>query len=148
MRTSRLLILCGLMVGAMGCATAKPMAIREGEPCFHCRRPITQPELAAQILSQDQRSYQFSSVTCLVDYLRTHPGDPIKAMYATDYDRHKPLLVDEARYVAFKPNPQRHATEYAAFASPEAAQAFATAHSSAVVTWGDVYAVDAGHGTH
>jgi hypothetical protein len=148
MRISRLLILCGLMIGIMGCATAKPVAIRAGEPCFHCRRPIAQTELAAQILDHDQRSYQFSSVTCLVDYLKSHPGDPIRAMYATDYDRHKPVLVDEARFVAFKPNPQRRAVEYAAFVSLDAAKAFAERHQSAVLNWGEVYAADAAHATH
>ena len=148
MRISRLLIVCGLMIAIMGCATAKPLAIRAGEACFHCRKPISQPELAAQIIDHSQRSYQFSSVTCLVDYLKSHPGDPIKAMYATDYGRHKAVLVDEARFVAFKPNPQRRGIEYAAFLSGDAARAFAETHKSAVLTWGEVYAGGAAHATH
>lgn len=148
MRISRLLVLSGLMMGIMGCATAKPVAIRAGEPCFHCRKAIGQPELAAQIIDHSQRSYQFSSVKCLVDYLKSHPGDPIRAMYATDYDRHEAVLVDEARFVAFKPNPQRRAVEYAAFLSADSARAFAETHRSTVIRWGDVYAVDAADAPH
>ncbi len=149
MRMSRLLILSGLMIGIMGCATAKPVAIRAGDPCFHCRKPISQIELAAQIIDQGQRAYNFASVTCLVDYLKSHPNDPIKSMYAMDYARHKAVLVDEANFVVFKPNPQRRAVEYAAFLSADAAQAFASEHDSKVVKWGDVYTTaDVAHATH
>ena len=149
MRISRLLILSGLMIGIMGCASAKPVAIRAGEPCFHCRKPISQTELAAQIIDHSQRAYNFSSVTCLVDYLHSHPNDPIRAMYAMDYARRKAILVDEASFVAFKPNPQRRAVEYAAFLSTETAKTFAAEHDSTVVKWGDVYAsADAAHATH
>jgi hypothetical protein len=90
------------------------VAIRAGEPCFHCRKPISQPELAAQIIDHSQRSYQFSSVTCLVDYLKSHPG--IRSRRCT-----RPTTDVQGgagrrgALVAFKPNPQRRGIEHAAF---------------------------------
>jgi copper chaperone NosL len=127
-----------LMLFAAACASTKPVPITAGDICFHCRKMIIEPNMAAQVIGQTQHAFKFSSVGCLTDYLRDRPDENPRAIYVTDYSRGKMLAARGARYVKFTVDPRTNTTDYAAFRQEEEAEQFAAEHRSAVVTWNDV----------
>lgn len=134
MRAARLLSVL-LLVGA--CASTAPVAIRVGDVCFHCRRTIAEPALAAEILS-GQHAFKFSSVACLTEYLREHPNEPVKAIFVTDYPTVKLFPADGAHFVKFEVEPRVGAKGYAAFRDANVARTFANEKHASVVPWDDV----------
>lgn len=131
------------------CATTTPVAIRAGEVCFHCRRTITDPALAAEVISQSQHAFKFASVGCLTEYLREHSSEDVRAVLVTDYTRSKMLPADDAYYVKIVVEPRTGTTDYAAFRSRENAVVFAQEHQATVAEWEQVLGDQGtGHGAH
>lgn len=137
-----------LMLLSAACASTTPVAVRSGDVCFHCRRTITEPKLATEMFDTTNHVYKFSSVACLTEYLRDHPTEQPKALFATDFTQGRMLAVDKAYYVKFEVDPNLKIEDYAAFRAEDAAKAFATEHKSAVIDWTAVSNDKALHHTH
>lgn len=127
-----------LLVGA--CASTSPVPIRAGDVCFHCRRAIVDTRMAAEAISQAQRAYKFSSVACLKEYLKEHPNEEFRAIFATDYARDKFVEVDKARFVKITIDERTKAVDYVAFRFQEAATAFADQKQAPIIGWQEVLA--------
>jgi copper chaperone NosL len=131
------------------CATTTPVPIRAGDICFHCRRTIADPALAAEVIAESQHAFKFASVGCLTEYLREHSSEDVRAIFVTDYTRGKMLPADDAYYVKMVVEPRTNAMDYAAFRSRENAVVFAQEHKQQVVEWeqvlGDQGTGHAGH---
>ncbi len=138
------LVAFALMLTA--CSSARPVPIRAGDVCFHCRQTITDPSLAVEFISPAGQPFKFSSVGCLTEYLRDHPNETVKAIFVTDHARGKMLEADEAWYVKFPVVPRLNLYDYAAFREKAAAEQFAAKHQSQVVDWEAVRADRIGHG--
>jgi len=131
------------------CATTTPVTIRAGDICFHCRRTITDPALAAEVIAQSQHAFKFASVGCLTEYLREHSTEEARAIFVTDYTRGKMLPADDAYYVKMVVEPRTGAVDYAAFRSRENAVVFAQEHESQIVEWEQVLSDQgSGHAAH
>lgn len=136
-----------LVMGA--CATTAPVAIRAGEVCFHCRRTITNPSLAAEVISESQHAFKFASVGCLTEYLREHPEEGVRAIFVTDFAKGKLLPADDAFFVKAEVDPRVKQVDYVAFRYEDAAQLFAREKGATVVDWGRVVQDRAiGHAGH
>lgn len=129
------------------CASVSPVPIRAGDTCFHCRRTIAEPALAAEVISKEGRAFKFSSVGCMTAYLKEHTDETFKATFVTDYERGKMLTAEKAWFVEFEVDPRLKARDFAAFGSSGAATAFAAKHQGAPVGWEQVKTADTGH-TH
>ncbi len=127
------------------CASVTPVPIRAGDTCFHCRRTIVEPALAAEIISLEGRAFKFSSVGCMTEYLKEHSNEPVKAIFVTDHARVKLVPAEKAWFVEFEVDPRLKARDFAAFGSESAAGEFATKHRSTATTWEQVKAADIGH---
>lgn len=130
------------------CASVAPVPIRAGDVCFHCRRTITDPALAAEVISQQGHVFKFSSVACLSDYLQDHPQEPFKAMFVTDYARGKLFPAGDAWFVKFEVDPKLKTIDYAAFRAKDGATAFASEHGSTLADWAAVQADQGAHAGH
>jgi copper chaperone NosL len=128
----------GVLLFATACASSKPVPITAGDVCFHCRKMIVEPNMAAEVIGQTQHAFKFSSVGCLTEYLRDRPNENPRAIFVTDYSRGKMLAASKAHYVKFKVDQRTNAMDYAAFRESQDATQFAAQHSSGVVTWNDV----------
>jgi hypothetical protein len=135
----RAAILLPVLLVASACATATPVPIRAGDVCYHCRRPIARAELAAEIIVE-QHAFKLSSVACLVDYLREHQNDPIRAVFVTDYDSGRLFPAYKGYFVKFEVDPRLKTTDYAAFRTSQTAQAFAAPRKTTVSNWTQVQA--------
>jgi nitrous oxide reductase accessory protein NosL len=138
--------LLALAVVFTGCASVKPVPIRAGDVCFHCRQPISNIAMAAEVISDEGHAFKFSSVACLADYLRDHPDETLRATFVTDYPRGRMLSAQRAYYVKFTVDPRLSTVDFAAFRDEDAARAFAEQHRTTLVRWNDVLADDFGHG--
>jgi copper chaperone NosL len=137
-----------LMLLSAACASTTPVPVRSGDVCFHCRRTITEPKLATEMFDTTNHVYKFSSVACLTEYLRDHPTEQPKALFATDYSQGRMLSVEKAYYVKFLVDPQLKIEDYAAFRSQGDATEFASANKSAVIDWAAVSNDKELHHTH
>jgi len=138
------LVAFALMLTA--CSSARPVPIRAGDVCFHCRQTITDPSLAAEFISPAGQPFKFSSVGCLTEYLRDHPNETVKAIFVTDHARGKMLEANDAWYVRFPVVARLNLYDYAAFREKAAAEQFAAKHRSEPVPWETVLASRTGHG--
>lgn len=125
---------------ASACASTSPVAIRAGEVCFHCRRTITDTAMAAEVISPAGYAFKFSSVACLSEYLREHPGEATRAVFVTDFAKGRLLDAEDALYVKALADARVGAQDYYAFRVREMAQEFAQRRGSVVVAWNDVLA--------
>lgn len=137
-----------LVLLSAACASTTPVAVRSGELCFHCRRTITEPKLATEMFDTTNHVYKFASVACLNEYLRDHPTEQPKALFATDYTSGHMLSVDKAYYVKFMVEPNLKVEDYAAFRGEDAATTFATTNKSKVIDWNGVSNDKELHHTH
>lgn len=132
-----------------GCAATSPVVIRSGDVCFHCRRTITDPALAAEVIAESQHAFKFASVGCLTEYLGDHSSERVRAIFVTDYTRGKMLPADDAYFVRMVVEPRTGAKDYAAFRSRENAAVFAREQQSQVVEWEQVLGDQGtGHAAH
>jgi copper chaperone NosL len=130
------------------CASVTPVPIRAGDVCFHCRRTITDPTLAAEVISQQGHAFKFSSVVCMTEYLREHPDEAVRATFVTDHTRGRMMPAERAWFVEFEVDPRVNLTDFAAFRDEEAAAAFARQHESAKIDWAAVKVARMEHGAH
>lgn len=145
MRVASLLVLAVLVVG---CASVKPIPISAGDVCFHCRRTITDPSLAAEIISNEGHAFKFSSVVCVTEYLRDHPNEGVRAVFVADHARNRLMEAEGAYYVPFKTPPPYTGTEFAAFRDLEKAKEFASLNHAAPTDWDGVVAAKMEHVGH
>jgi nitrous oxide reductase accessory protein NosL len=127
-----------VMLFASACSSTKPVPIKAGDVCFHCRQMIIDTKMATEVIGQTQHAFKFSSVGCLTEYLRDRPNENPRAIFVTDYPRGKMIAANGAKYVKFKVDQRTNAMDYAAFSETDDAQQFAAQHNSTVVPWGDV----------
>jgi hypothetical protein len=117
------------------CASVKPVPVRSGDVCFHCRQTITDISLAAEVISPQGHAFKFSSVSCLTEYLREHPEEAVRAIFVTDHARGKMLRAQQAWFVKFPVDPKLKRLDYAAFREKDTAASFAETHDSTLAEW-------------
>jgi copper chaperone NosL len=140
------LLAVALLVSA--CASVSPIPIRAGDVCFHCRRTIVDPSLAAEVISDQGHAFKFSSVTCLTEYLREHPEEGVRATFVTDHARGRLFAAGDAYYVRFVSDPTIGQVDFAAYRDKAAASAFAAKNKTTPIDWAGVQAAGIEHGAH
>lgn len=126
---------------AVGCSSAAPLPITGADVCFNCRRPISDPALAGQVITNTNQALKFKSTACMVRWMKENPeaAGTAKAIYVTDYTTGRIIKATSATFVPFVLVERYTKTQdYIAFHAPQNAAAAAAEHKSTPVRWQQV----------
>jgi hypothetical protein len=136
------LTVAGIGIGALlvvSYSTVSPVAIRAGDQCFRCRRPIVETAMAAELMDGNRMASKFRAPGCLAKYLADHP-DETGTIFVTDYATGKWIRPEQARFVPVVVNPDTGESDYQAFFRKADADATALALHTTTVDWKTVKA--------
>ncbi len=131
MRTAVPLVV-GLFV-VLGCSSLRPVAINTNDVCETCKRVITQPKAAAEIVEPSGLAKKFRTVSCMARYISQHPTEG--AMFVTDYKSGRFLSPRSAVFVKARIDDATREEAYLAFSDVAAAVEFGKASGSSPVDW-------------
>ncbi|MGE5361544.1 MAG: nitrous oxide reductase accessory protein NosL [Bacteroidales bacterium] len=125
-------LVVGLFV-VLGCSSLRPVAINTNDVCETCKRVITQPKAAAEIMETSGLARKFRTVSCMARYISQHPSDG--GVFVTDYKTGRFLSARSAVYVKARIDENTREEAYLAFADVAAAVEFGKANGSSPVDW-------------
>lgn len=133
----RLLIAVAAGLVAFGCTAVQPLAIRTGDRCFNCGRPIENVRVAGEIIDNEGHAMKFRTAGCMARYVAQHPDEQAnyRAVFVTDYANGRFIKAGTATYVKMPLEPGSMERDYVAFASASAAAANAKKEGSGAVDW-------------
>lgn len=135
MRTTALLVALVVAASLCGCSSVKPVAIRTGDRCESCNRPIVDVKIAAEIASPaGSLPLKFRTVSCAARYLHEHgqvPGE----VFVTDYDSGRLIMARTAVFVKGVIDENTKEQSYFAFGDVKSALAFAKQHGGSTADW-------------
>lgn len=124
-------------VGALltlSCSSARPIAVRAGDQCFRCRRPIVETSMAAELMDGNRFGSKFRAPGCLAKYLVDHPGET-GTTFVTDYASGKWMRTDQALFVPVLLNRNTGEADYHAFLNKADADAASAESRVAPIDW-------------
>ena len=131
------LVICGALV-TTGCSGVTPLPIVAGDVCFNCNRPIADPAMAGEVITQHNQALKFRTVSCMVNYLGKNPGTA-KAVFVTDFTTGRLIRASSATFVPFeRVERYQKSVEFLAFRAAEGATEAAKEHDSTPITWQQV----------
>jgi nitrous oxide reductase accessory protein NosL len=123
---------------AAGCSTVTPLPITAADLCFNCRRPISDPSLAGEVITQTSQALKFKTTACMMRFLKENP-DTAKVVYVTDYTTGRLIRATSATFVPFvMVEGYKKTPDYLAFYAPESAAEAARQHNSTPIKWAQV----------
>jgi hypothetical protein len=125
-----------------GCASVKPAPVQVGDRCIRCRRVIGDLKVAGEIVDQLKTPLPFRTAGCLAKYVKGHPGEPLTAVFVTDYQTGRMLEAEDAWFVPTRmqqPDTKKAEDDYLAFRSRDAAAA-STTEKPVLLRWNQVLA--------
>ena len=131
MRTTVLLVVVLLLVG---CTSIQPVAIRAGDVCESCRRPILNANMAAEVIQSNGVALKFRTVGCMTRFLRQSASQPA-AVYVTDLHSGRLIPAESAMFVRGPVETGSTEMDYAAFGSRKPAVEFGKAKGESPVDW-------------
>lgn len=138
MKLRSLVVLVAL--GAVGCASGKPLPIAAGETCYRCQRTIAEPKLAAALVDASGEARKFRTAGCLATYLKNNPNEQDR-VFVTDYATGELFPVAGALFVRVKiTDGTRTERDYLAFRTLADAKEAAARETSPAVDWAAVRA--------
>jgi hypothetical protein len=140
--TVRVLGLLGVAASALvvwACSSVQPVAIRGGDQCFRCRRPIVERAMAAELMDGNRFASKFRAPGCMAKYLVAHPGET-GTTFVTDYVTGKWIQPARALFVPVMLNRDTGESDYRAFLNRADADATALEFHTAPIDWTDVLA--------
>ncbi|MBI3492104.1 MAG: hypothetical protein HY047_10030 [Acidobacteria bacterium] len=133
MRPGLLLSTALLAIVAVSCGSLQPVAVHTGDQCFRCRRTITEPKLAGEIIDGTFVS-KFRTTGCMATYLADHPAES-GTVFVTDYASGRMMRPDAAFFVPILLNRDTGERDYRAYQSRTDADAAAFEAHSVPVAW-------------
>jgi copper chaperone NosL len=145
---ARITILITTALLLAGCADG-PRDIEVGaEECAHCRMIVSEERFAAQLRTEQGRSYVFDSIECMAEFVQDAAATDettIRGMWVTEFDQ--PGSWIPAREAAYLRSPQLRSPmglNLSAYATPEDARTQQGELGGEVLTWSQVDEVVAG----
>jgi len=138
MRAAAFLVLSAILAG---CAPPKPANVVLGEACWRCKRPIDNPDLAAELVAPNGFGTKFRTVHCLATWIGQQAAEVDGHFWVTDQRSHKWVRADRASYVRTVVNPRTMEQDFLAFADADAASQIAAERHGTVQKWADVLAL-------
>lgn len=133
----RLLIAVAAGLVAIGCTSVQPLAVRTGDRCFNCQRPIENPRLAGEIIDQQGHALKFRTAGCMARYVAQHPEEQgqYRAVFVTDYTTGRFIKASTATFARMPLEAGSMERDYVAFGSARAAADNAKKEGSGAVDW-------------
>ena len=127
------------ILGALGiaCTSIQPVAVKQGDICYRCGRTITEPRIAAQLVSSAGQAQAFKTPGCLAKYLQTNDAAG-RTIFVTDYPTGEVFPVTSATFVRGTIDEGTGERDYFAFRSAADAAKRAAAEHETVVDWATV----------
>lgn len=125
-----------LVVGlfaVLACSSLRPVAINTNDVCETCKRVITQPKAAAEIMESSGLARKFRTVSCMARYISQHPTEG--GLFVTDYKTGRFLSARSAVYVKAAIDETTREEAYLAFSDVATAVEFGRAKGSSPIDW-------------
>lgn len=119
-------LLMGLWIMGCGYSESEPVDIESGDMCSFCKREISQPGLASEII-YDGKVYKFDDLACLSAFKTKHSSSIHGTTYMVDFATKRWMRGDMATIVATDVATPR-SSGLLAFADSAKANAFARVH--------------------
>jgi hypothetical protein len=133
MRVQRMTFAAVAAALTLSCSTVSPVAIRDGDQCFRCRRPIIEKAMAAELVDSRFAS-KFRTSGCMARYLADHPEET-GTTFVADYTTGKLVRPDRALFVPVLLNRDTGERDYRAYLQKADADAAAAELHSVPVDW-------------
>jgi hypothetical protein len=135
MRTAvRLVVILGVLVVWAGCSSVSPVAVRTGDICEGCKRPILNVKIAAEIVPPNGMALKFRTVSCMVRYLGRYP-DGATTPFVTDYQSGRLIRPQSAVFVRSEIDDNTKELDYYAFSDVPSAVAFGKKSGGSATDW-------------
>jgi hypothetical protein len=135
MRTAVSLVVGLFLMVMVACSSATPVAIRSGDICEQCRRPIMNTKIASEIVPPDGRlALRFRTVSCMARYLHEH-GDTPGTIFVTDFPTGRLIQARSAVFVKSEIDENTRELDYYAFGDVKSAVAFGEKNGGSATGW-------------
>jgi nitrous oxide reductase accessory protein NosL len=124
-----------------GCSSVSPLPITAADMCFNCRRPISDPSVAGEVITEARQALKFKSTACMVRWLKANPeaASTARAIYVTDWTSGRMIRATSATFVPYVVvEGYKKTPDYIAFHAPVNAAAAAAEHKSTPIKWQQV----------
>lgn len=139
MKSRAMLLMAGLVMAA--CSGMQPVQISEGDVCFRCRKTISEPRIAAEVIDKDGRAFKFRTVGCMAKFLKANQAEQFDGFFATDYATGRLVKVTAVKFVPTMMGEGRdRAMDYVAYYAEEGAADAARRAKTTPVEWPKVLA--------
>jgi hypothetical protein len=125
-------LLVGLFV-VLACSSLRPVAINTNDVCESCKRVITNPKVAAEIMEPSGLAKKFRTVSCMARYMNQHPTEG--GVFVTDYETGRFLSARSAVFVKAEIDPNTREQAYLAFGDVASAVELGKRSGSSPVDW-------------
>jgi hypothetical protein len=121
----------------LACSSLQPVAINTGDVCEGCRKPITNANVAAEIVGANGLAMKFRTVSCMARFMKQHPSEGSRA-YVTDFNSGRFLSVRSAVFVKAEIDENNRERDYVAFGDVGKAVEFGKSQGASPVDWPSV----------
>lgn len=134
MKSRAMLLMAGLVMAA--CSGMQPVQISAGDVCFRCRKIISEPRIAAEVIDKDGRAFKFRTVGCMAKFLKANQTEQFDGFFATDYATGRLVKVTAVRFVPTMIGEGRErAMDYVAYYADQGAAEAARRANTTPVDW-------------
>ena len=134
MKSRAILLMAGLVMAA--CSGMQPLRISAGELCFRCRKVISDPRVAAEVIDTGGQAFKFRTAGCMAKFVKANPTQQFAGLFATDYATGRLVKVSGMKFVPTMIGEGRDRAmdfvAYAYYADQVAADAARSANSTPV----------------
>ncbi len=130
-----LVVMIMAVLSACGIPDARPVKLHS-DMCAYCRMSITDPQFAAQLVTQKGRHYIFDDILCLTGYKREHQTTDQDHYYVADYCQANTFVRLEEAYLLHSDSLRSPmAGNIAGFAVEDSMQTYMKRYSAARLSW-------------
>jgi hypothetical protein len=136
MKAVRILLFGLAPVIALSCSSIAPVKINAGDQCFRCRRTITDPKVATEMIDGSFAT-KYRGPGCMAKYLVAHP-DETGRLLVTDFTSGAMIAPTTATYVPVIVDEKTREGDYRAYALKTEAEKAARALNATPIDWATV----------
>lgn len=128
-----------LMLASCGGKGPDPIHLHR-DACDFCKMSISDGRFAAELITSKGRIYKFDDLGCMIRYAASGNPQTIAHYYISDFTNNHPLTeATGAWYVSHEALRSPMGGNTAAFASRDAAMAYAAQNQATVISWNALY---------
>ena len=136
-----------LLVALVGCSSSsKPIDVRAGDTCAHCRMSVSDARFAGQVAAPGEEPLFYDDIGCLAQAVAA--GKPLDHAYVADHRTREWVRATAATYTHVPALETPMSSHIIAHANDESRRADSAASGGKAMTAGDVFNRAATGGSH